>query len=41
MPEEDLLMSIAAAAEDTADLTKSNSDSGRDSPRTTSSLSNT
>ncbi|TKS90160.1 Polycystin-1 [Collichthys lucidus] len=41
MPEEDLLMSIAAAAEDTADLTKSNSDSGRDSPKTTSSLSNT
>ncbi|XP_027144915.1 polycystin-1 [Larimichthys crocea] len=41
LSEEDLLMSIAAAAEDTADLTKSNSDSGRDSPRTTSSLSNT
>ncbi|KAG8008965.1 Polycystin-1, partial [Nibea albiflora] len=42
LSEEDLLMSIAAAAaEDTADITKSNSDSGRDSPRTTSSLSNT
>ncbi|XP_030255555.1 polycystin-1 [Sparus aurata] len=41
LSEEDLLMSIAAAAEDTADITNSNSDSGRDSPRTTSSLSNT
>ena len=40
IPEEDLLMSIAAA-EDTADITNSNSDSGRDSPRTTSSFSNT
>ncbi|KAK2820940.1 hypothetical protein Q5P01_023899 [Channa striata] len=39
LSEEDLMMSIAAATEDTADLTKSNSDSGRDSPRTTSSLS--
>lgn len=34
-------MSIAAAAEDPVDLTKSNSDSGWDSPRTTSSLSTT
>ncbi|XP_049915502.1 polycystin-1 isoform X2 [Epinephelus moara] len=41
LSEEDLLMSIAAAAEDTADITNSNSDSGRDSPRTTSSLSTT
>ncbi|XP_070708244.1 polycystin-1 [Pempheris klunzingeri] len=43
LSEEDLLMSIAAAAaaEDTADRTNSSSDSGRDSPRTTSSLSNT
>ncbi|XP_047466063.1 polycystin-1 [Mugil cephalus] len=37
--EEDLLMSIAAAAEETADATHSNSDSGWDSPRTTSSFS--
>ncbi|XP_026207627.1 polycystin-1-like [Anabas testudineus] len=41
LSEEDLLMSIAAAAEDPVDLTKSNSDSGWDSPRTTSSLSTT
>ncbi|XP_051273916.1 polycystin-1 isoform X2 [Dicentrarchus labrax] len=41
LSEEDLLMSIAAAAEETADITNSNSDSGRDSPRTISSLSNT
>ncbi|XP_054455423.1 polycystin-1 [Anoplopoma fimbria] len=41
LSEEDLLMSIAAAAEDTADITNSNSDSGWDSPRTTSSLSTT
>ncbi|XP_038592316.1 polycystin-1 [Micropterus salmoides] len=41
LSDEDLLMSIAAAAEDTADITNSNSDSGRDSPRTTSSLSTT
>ncbi|XP_044035256.1 polycystin-1 isoform X2 [Siniperca chuatsi] len=41
LSEEDLLMSIAAAAEDTADISNSNSDSGRDSPRTTSSLSTT
>ncbi|XP_062299163.1 polycystin-1 [Scomber scombrus] len=40
MSEEELLMSIAAAAE-TIDTTNSNSDSGRDSPRTTSSFSNT
>ncbi|XP_068439233.1 polycystin-1 [Clinocottus analis] len=39
LSEEDLLMSIAA--EDTADLTNSNSDSGWDSPRTTSTLSTT
>ncbi|KAM3591453.1 uncharacterized protein V6R79_002157 [Siganus canaliculatus] len=38
LSEEDLLMSIVAAAENTSN---SNSDSGRDSPRTTSSLSNT
>ncbi|XP_037611724.1 polycystin-1 [Sebastes umbrosus] len=41
LSEEDLLMSIAAAAEDTAGKTNSNSDSGRDSPRTISSLSAT
>uniref|UniRef100_UPI0037E95008 polycystin-1 n=1 Tax=Semicossyphus pulcher TaxID=241346 RepID=UPI0037E95008 len=41
LSEEDLLMSIAGASEDTADVTNNNSDSGRDSPRTTSSLSNT
>ncbi|KAK2885110.1 hypothetical protein Q8A73_021584 [Channa argus] len=41
LSEEDLMMSIAAAEEDPADLTKSSSDSGRDSPRTTSSLSTT
>nr|XP_046233896.1 polycystin-1 [Scatophagus argus] len=41
LSEEDLLMSIAAAAEDTADITNSNSDSGRDSPRDSSSLSHT
>ncbi|XP_040885354.1 polycystin-1 [Toxotes jaculatrix] len=41
LSEEDLLMSIAAAAEDTRDTTNSNSDSGRDSPRTTSSFSAT
>ncbi|XP_070847293.1 polycystin-1 [Chaetodon trifascialis] len=41
LSEEDLLMSIAAAAEDGADITNSNSDSGRDSPQTTSSLTNT
>ncbi|XP_008289301.1 polycystin-1 [Stegastes partitus] len=40
LSEEDLLMSIAAA-EDTADATNRNSDSGRDSPRTTSSFSTT
>ncbi|KAI3365437.1 hypothetical protein L3Q82_010525, partial [Scortum barcoo] len=40
LSEEDLLTSIAAAAEDTADITN-NSDSGRDSPATSSSLSNT
>ncbi|XP_067432834.1 polycystin-1 [Thunnus thynnus] len=40
LSEEDLLMSIAAAA-DTIDTMNSNSDSGRDSPRTTSSFSNT
>ncbi|XP_051795173.1 polycystin-1 isoform X2 [Acanthochromis polyacanthus] len=40
LSEEDLLMSIAAA-EDTADAVNSNSDSGRDSPRTTSSFSTT
>ncbi|KAM8836900.1 polycystin-1 isoform 2-T2 [Spinachia spinachia] len=39
LSEEDLLMSIAA--EDTADTTSSNSDSGWDSPRATSSLSRT
>ncbi|AWP17296.1 putative polycystin-1-like [Scophthalmus maximus] len=38
LSEEDLLMSIAAA-EDTTHTTNSNSDSGRDSPRTTSSFS--
>ncbi|KAF1374215.1 hypothetical protein PFLUV_G00247310 [Perca fluviatilis] len=42
LSEEDLLMSIAAAADDTAEIANSsNSDSGRDSPRTTSSLSTT
>ncbi|XP_034563216.1 polycystin-1 [Notolabrus celidotus] len=41
LSEEDLLMSIAAASEDPAHVTNSNSDSGRDSPRTTSSFSNT
>ncbi|CAG5909761.1 unnamed protein product, partial [Menidia menidia] len=40
LSEEDLLMSIAAA-EDTSDAINSNSDSGRDSPRTTSSFSAT
>ncbi|XP_041671972.1 polycystin-1 [Cheilinus undulatus] len=40
LSDEDLMMSIAAASEDTV-LTKSNSDSGWDSPRTTSSFSNT
>ncbi|KAK9530722.1 hypothetical protein VZT92_012210 [Zoarces viviparus] len=39
LSEEDLLMSIAAATEDRADVTNSNSDSGWDSPRTSSSLS--
>lgn len=38
VPEEDLLMSIEAA-DDTADAKNSNSDSGRDSQRTTSSVS--
>ncbi|XP_063338226.1 polycystin-1 [Pelmatolapia mariae] len=38
LSEEDLLMSIEAA-DDTADAKNSNSDSGRDSPRTTSSVS--
>ncbi|KAI9529373.1 hypothetical protein NQZ68_011078 [Dissostichus eleginoides] len=41
LSEEDLLMSIAAASEDSANLNHSNSDSGRDSPRTISSLSTT
>ncbi|XP_034081606.1 polycystin-1-like [Gymnodraco acuticeps] len=41
LSEEDLLMSIAAASEDSADLNHSTSDSGRDSPRTISSLSTT
>ncbi|XP_032358090.1 polycystin-1 [Etheostoma spectabile] len=41
LSEEDLLMSIAAAADNTAEITNSNSDSGWDSPRTTSSLSPT
>ncbi|XP_069373627.1 polycystin-1 isoform X2 [Paralichthys olivaceus] len=42
LSEEDLLMSIAAAAaEDTTHKTNSNSDSGRDSPRTTSSYTAT
>ncbi|XP_039991901.1 polycystin-1 [Xiphias gladius] len=41
LSEENLLMSIAAAAEDTRDTTNSNSDSGRDSPRTMSSFSAT
>uniref|UniRef100_UPI003AAB6BD9 polycystin-1 n=1 Tax=Centroberyx gerrardi TaxID=166262 RepID=UPI003AAB6BD9 len=43
LSEEDLLMSIAAAAEDAAEINNSTStsDSGRDSPRTTSSLSTT
>ncbi|XP_065806052.1 polycystin-1-like [Labrus bergylta] len=40
LSEEDLLMSIAAASEDPVEVNNSNSDSGRDSPRTTSSLSN-
>ncbi|CAJ1081176.1 polycystin-1 [Xyrichtys novacula] len=41
LSEEDLLMSIAAASEDAANVTNSNSDSGWDSPRTTSLLSHT
>ncbi|KAM9837407.1 polycystin-1 [Aulostomus maculatus] len=41
LSEEDLLMSIAAATENTVQASNSNSDSGRDSPRTTSSFSNT
>ncbi|XP_054625120.1 polycystin-1 isoform X1 [Dunckerocampus dactyliophorus] len=41
LSEENLLMSIEAATGDTVCLTKSNSDSGRDSPTTTSPFSNT
>ncbi|XP_071319469.1 polycystin-1 [Trachinotus anak] len=41
LSEEDLLMSIATAAENTRDTTNNNSDSGWDSPRTMSSFSAT
>ncbi|XP_061823857.1 polycystin-1 [Nerophis lumbriciformis] len=41
LSEENLLMSIDEAKEDTSCLSKNNSDSGRDSPTTASSISNT
>ncbi|XP_051926382.1 polycystin-1 isoform X2 [Hippocampus zosterae] len=41
LSEENLLMSIEEATEDTLHFSKNNSDSGRDSPTTTSSFSNT
>ncbi|XP_019718995.1 uncharacterized protein LOC109511997 [Hippocampus comes] len=41
LSEENLLMSIEEATEDTLHFTKNNSDSGRDSPTTTSTFSNT
>ncbi|KAM9425901.1 polycystin-1 [Pholidichthys leucotaenia] len=41
LSEEDLLMSIEASSEDTGGVANNNSDSGRDSPRTTPSFSAT
>ncbi|XP_061667089.1 polycystin-1 [Syngnathoides biaculeatus] len=41
LSEENLLMSIEEATEDSLHFTRNNSDSGRDSPTTTSSFSNT